>query len=103
VDTDREKDPENGNQAIVCRGCAGLEPADPKGEVDVCIAGNPATDGVCGDPDCVCAPDLEPEPNYESRPLHSEGCGKCQDTNGEHSYPCSCECHIEDDMERDRR
>lgn len=23
--------------------------------VDVCLAGNPAVDGVCGDPDCVCA------------------------------------------------
>lgn len=24
--------------------------------VDVCLAGNPAVDGVCGDPDCVCSP-----------------------------------------------
>lgn len=24
---------------------------------DVCIAGAPAVNGVCGDPDCVCAPD----------------------------------------------
>ena len=25
-------------------------------EVDVCITGNPALDGTCGEPDCVCAP-----------------------------------------------
>lgn len=25
-------------------------------EVDVCITGNPAVNGVCGDPECVCAP-----------------------------------------------
>jgi hypothetical protein len=25
------------------------------GELDVCMAGNGAIDGICGDPDCVCA------------------------------------------------
>lgn len=25
-------------------------------EAGVCLAGNPAVNGVCGDPDCVCAP-----------------------------------------------
>jgi len=26
-------------------------------EIDVCIAGSPAVNGQCGDPDCVCAPE----------------------------------------------
>jgi hypothetical protein len=27
-------------------------------EVDVCLAGNPAVDGKCGQPDCVCSSNL---------------------------------------------
>jgi hypothetical protein len=26
--------------------------------LDICIAGNSAVDGVCGDPDCLCAPSV---------------------------------------------
>jgi hypothetical protein len=29
--------------------------ADAERQVDVCIAGNPAANGVCGESDCVCA------------------------------------------------
>jgi hypothetical protein len=31
-----------------------IEYAEP--EDDVCLAGAPARRGICGDPDCVCAP-----------------------------------------------
>ena len=29
--------------------------------LDVCIAGNSAVNGICGDPDCVCAPQIGSE------------------------------------------
>lgn len=32
-----------------------LPRAERLGLADVCLAGNPATLGKCGDPDCVCA------------------------------------------------
>jgi len=37
------------------RGCWNCGADAP--EVDVCLAGVPALGGVCGDPDCVCAPE----------------------------------------------
>lgn len=36
-----------------CEACGAVE---CKCEPDVCIAGNPARNGKCGRPDCVCAP-----------------------------------------------
>jgi hypothetical protein len=40
---------------ITLRGeVSSIEYAEP--EDDVCLAGAPARRGICGDPDCVCAP-----------------------------------------------
>lgn len=36
--------------------CAQIVRDFTEDEVGVCLAGNPAVNGVCGDPDCVCAP-----------------------------------------------
>jgi hypothetical protein len=35
---------------------SGIDSLYDESRVDVCIAGAPAYDGVCGDPECVCSP-----------------------------------------------
>ena len=44
--------PQSVEDCIFCRALAKHTPV----AVDVCIAGNPAVNGVCGDAECVCAP-----------------------------------------------
>lgn len=39
------------------RDCNGRQFRITIDEIDVCIAGSPAVNGQCGDPDCVCAPE----------------------------------------------
>lgn len=56
-------------------------------EIDICIAGNPAVNGICGDSECVCAEKinvLDPE-NPEETWLCV--CGNVPSDNG--FYPCN--------------
>jgi hypothetical protein len=67
----QSRDIEKGENVHTCNSCGAQlvwVPGFGYGVVDVCIAGSPAVNGVCGDPDCVCAMSdndgVEDDPNF---------------------------------------
>jgi hypothetical protein len=66
------------------------EAETPAEAVDVCLAGNPAVNGICGDAECVCAPTPEQAPAEHE---HNFVDGDCT---GEECYATEEECATEE-------
>jgi hypothetical protein len=87
--------PQSVEDCIFCRALAKHTPV----EVDVCLAGNPAVNGVCGDADCVCAP-APPE----TKTLDDDDGGRTQLGNTPTCEDCGeslddCECGDDPDVD----